>query len=152
VASPVYGFRSAGPRGQVRENGFREAPRGYPQRRVRCGVFGIPPEEPVTDPVQKALWYVESHAREPVTLDSIARSCKVSAFHFTRAFGATTGLSLFHRGHVARIRGTMAAISSQWLPRSGHNAFEGPTLERYRPEFNPTTGMGELEIWVPIQE
>ena len=46
------------------------------------------------DPVQKALWYVESHSREPVTLDSVARSCRVSAFHLTRAFGATTGLSL----------------------------------------------------------
>jgi AraC family transcriptional regulator len=276
------------------------------------------------DPVQKALWYVESHSREPVTLDSIARSCRVSAFHLTRAFGATTGLSLMryvrarrlteaarqlaegatdilavaldagygsheaftrafrdqfgltpeqvrsqahtdnlllvepitmnatpstelepprfenfrpilfaglveryncqspagiadqwqrfgphigripgqvgpiaygviynfdsegnfdymcavevggpsalpnglsnlhvpvrkyaifsHRGHIAGIRGTMSAIWSQWLPQSGHKALEGPTLERYGPEFNPMTGMGGLEIWVPIQE
>ncbi len=276
------------------------------------------------DPVQKALWYVESHSREPVTLESIARSCRVSAFHLTRAFGATTGLSLMryvrarrltdaarqlaagatdilavaldagygsheaftrafrdqfdltpeqvrsqahtdnlllvepimmsatpatelepprfenlrpilfaglterydcqspagipdqwqrfgpnigripgqvgpiaygviynfdsegnfdymcavevngpsalpkglstlqvpgrkyaifpHRGHIAGIRGTMSAIWSQWLPQSGHKAVEGPTLERYGPEFNPRTGMGGLEIWVPIQE
>ena len=46
----------------------------------------------------------------------------------------------------------MSAIWSQWLPESGHKAFEGPTLERYGPEFNPRTGMGGLEIWVPIQE
>jgi AraC family transcriptional regulator len=57
-----------------------------------------------------------------------------------------------HRGHIAGIRGTMSAIWSQWLPQSGHKALEGPTLERYGPEFNPMTGMGGLEIWVPIQE
>jgi AraC family transcriptional regulator len=57
-----------------------------------------------------------------------------------------------HRGHIAGIRGTMSAIWSQWLPQSGYKAFEGPTLERYGPEFNPMTGMGGLEIWVPIQE
>ena len=48
------------------------------------------------DPVQKALWYVESHSREPVTLEDIARACKVSSFHLTRAFAATMGLSLMH--------------------------------------------------------
>ena len=46
------------------------------------------------DPVQKALWYVESHSREPITLDEIANACKVSAFHLTRAFAAAMGLSL----------------------------------------------------------
>lgn len=276
------------------------------------------------DPVLKALWSVESHSREPVTLESIARSCRVSAFHLTRAFAAATGLSLmryvrarrlteaarrlaegaadilavaldagygsheaftrafrdqfdltpeqvraqahtdnlllvepiimsatpatelepprfenfrpilfaglvarydcqspagipdqwqvfgpdigripgqvgqiaygviynfdsdgsfdymsavevsgpsdlpkglttlhvparkyavfYHRGHIAGIRGTMSAIWGQWLPKSGHKAFEGPTLERYGPEFDPRTGIGGLEIWVPIQE
>src|SRR5258708_4228072 len=50
--------------------------------------------EEVMDPIQKALWFVESHSREPVTLEDIAKACKVSAFHLTRAFAATTGLSL----------------------------------------------------------
>ena len=60
------------------------------------------------DPVQKALWYVESHSREPVTLDSVARSCRVSAFHLTRAFGATTGLSLMRYVRARRL--TEAAL------------------------------------------
>jgi AraC family transcriptional regulator len=275
------------------------------------------------DPVQKALWYVESHSRESVTLDAVARGCKVSAFHLTRAFGASMGLSLMryvrarrlteaarqlargagdilavaldagygsheaftrafrdqfaltpeqvrsqghcenmilveaitmkttlvaeleeprfetfrpmrfaglverydcqspggipdqwqrfgphigripgqvdkmaygviynfdtdgnfdymcavevtsaselpqgvttlqvperqyivfaHRDHIAGIRGTMAAIWGKWLPESGRKALEGPTFERYGPEFNPATGMGGLEIWIPIE-
>jgi AraC family transcriptional regulator len=46
------------------------------------------------NPVQKALWFVESHSRDPITLEDIAKACNVSAFHLTRAFAATMGLSL----------------------------------------------------------
>src|SRR6516225_9632230 len=46
------------------------------------------------DPAQKALWYVEKHSREAISLDEIARACHVSTFHLTRAFAATMGLSL----------------------------------------------------------
>jgi AraC family transcriptional regulator len=46
------------------------------------------------NPVQKALWFVESHSRESIMLEDIARACNVSTFHLTRAFAATTGLSL----------------------------------------------------------
>jgi AraC family transcriptional regulator len=56
-----------------------------------------------------------------------------------------------HKGHVASIRATFAAIWSKWLPGSGYQAAEAPTFERYGPEFNPTTGMGGFEIWIPIQ-
>jgi len=37
------------------------------------------------DPVQKALWFVESHSGEQISLDDIAQACKVSPFHLTRA-------------------------------------------------------------------
>ncbi|MGD9722237.1 MAG: helix-turn-helix domain-containing protein [Pirellulales bacterium] len=46
------------------------------------------------DPVRKALWFVESHWRDPLSLDAIARQCKVSPYHLTRAFAATLGMSL----------------------------------------------------------
>jgi AraC family transcriptional regulator len=276
------------------------------------------------DPVQKALWFVESHSREPIALEDIAKACKVSAFHLTRAFAATVGLSLMryvrarrlseaarklsqgaddilrialdagygsheaftrafrdhflltpeqvraqgnlniphfveaiamdstlavdlapprfearksmlvaglvqrhdcqspggipdqwqrfapfipripgkvdktaygviynfdsdssfdymcavevatvddlpqgittmrvpaqtyavfaHRGHVAGVRATCSAIWSTWFPDSNREPSNGPTLERYGPEFNPQTGLGGLEIWIPIQE
>jgi AraC family transcriptional regulator len=275
------------------------------------------------NPVQKALWFVESHSREPIALDEIAAACKISAFHLTRSFAATMGLSLMryvrarrmseaarqlaqgaddilsvalgagygsheaftrafrdqfaltpeqvraqghvnnislveaiamnltttvdlapprfetlnamlvagivesyncespagipdqwqrfspyigtfprqlgkaaygvvynfdsdsnfdylcgvevsnasglptgitslqvpsqryavftHRGHVAGIRATMAAIWNNGIPESGCQAAAAPTLERYGPEFNPLTGMGGFEIWIPIK-
>ena len=56
-----------------------------------------------------------------------------------------------HGGYVASIRGTFQAIWSQWFPKSGEKPVNGPTLERYGEEFNPQTGMGGFEIWIPIQ-
>jgi AraC family transcriptional regulator len=275
------------------------------------------------NPVQKALWYVESHSRDPITLEEIARACHVSAFHLTRAFAVTMGLSLMRyvrarrlseaarqlaqgapdilalaldagygsheaftrafkdqfgytpeqvraqghpmniqlveaitldstlttellpprfettkpmllaglvaryscqdpagipdqwqrfsryigqipgkvdraaygacynfdsdsnfdymcgvevassaqlpgelttlvvpaqkyvvftdKGHISGIRSTLAAIWTTWFPTSGHEAVNAPTLERYGPEFNPSSGMGGYEIWIAIK-
>jgi AraC family transcriptional regulator len=57
-----------------------------------------------------------------------------------------------HKGHIAGIRDIIAAIWNKWLPESGCQVSKSATLERYGPEFNPMTGMGGFEIWVPIQE
>ena len=56
-----------------------------------------------------------------------------------------------HTEHVASIRATIAAIWGQWFPSSGYRASAAPTFERYGPEFNGTTGLGGLEIWVPVE-
>jgi AraC family transcriptional regulator len=56
-----------------------------------------------------------------------------------------------HRGHIAGIRATCTAIWSKWFPESGHQSANAPSFERYGPEFNPQTGLGGLEIWVPVQ-
>jgi AraC family transcriptional regulator len=55
------------------------------------------------NPVQKALWFVESHSREPIALEDIASGCKVSAYHLTRAFAASTGLSLMRYVRARRL-------------------------------------------------
>jgi AraC family transcriptional regulator len=57
-----------------------------------------------------------------------------------------------HPGHVAGIRSTMSAIWSKWFPQSGYKPVNAPALERYGPEFDPATGLGGFEIWVPIGE
>ena len=133
------------------------------------------------NPVQKALWFVESHSREPIALEDIARVCHVSPFHLTRAFSSTMGWSLRryvraqrlneaatqryheprgvgsevvvfdHRGHVAGVCATFQAMWSEWFPTSGHGAVDGPTFERYGREFNPLTGLGGFELWIPIK-
>jgi AraC family transcriptional regulator len=45
----------------------------------------------------------------------------------------------------------LAAIWSKWFPESRYESANAPTLERYGPEFNGTTGLGGFEIWIPIR-
>jgi AraC family transcriptional regulator len=61
-----------------------------------------------------------------------------------------------HSEHVSKLRNTCEAIWRQWLPNSGHE-FARPApgapdfFERYGPGFNPQTGMGDIEVWVPVK-
>jgi AraC family transcriptional regulator len=56
-----------------------------------------------------------------------------------------------HGRHVSEIRRTWNTIWNQWLPRSGHEAADAPDFERYGEDFDPRTGMGSIEIWIPLQ-
>ncbi|MGB2899786.1 MAG: GyrI-like domain-containing protein [Candidatus Acidiferrum sp.] len=60
-----------------------------------------------------------------------------------------------HRGHVSDLRETLDAID-KWLPGSGLEAAFGSAetpsfFERYSEEFDPRTGMGGMEVWIPIK-
>src|SRR5260370_39315049 len=46
------------------------------------------------NPAQNALWYIESHLADELTLDQIAGVGGISRFHMVRAFAAATGLSV----------------------------------------------------------
>src|SRR5579864_6060427 len=45
------------------------------------------------DPVNKALWFIESHFRQELTLDEVADAGGVSRFHMSRVFAVTMGCS-----------------------------------------------------------
>lgn len=60
-----------------------------------------------------------------------------------------------HRQHVSKIRDTIDAIS-RWLPGSGHEiapagADQVGFFERYGEGFDPHTGCGDIEVWVPVK-
>ncbi|MEQ8861669.1 MAG: AraC family transcriptional regulator [Pseudomonadales bacterium] len=55
-----------------------------------------------------------------------------------------------HAGHVAAVRETCEAIWADWLPASGRQVIEAPWFERYGDAFDPQTGEGGLEIWIPV--
>ena len=57
-----------------------------------------------------------------------------------------------HRDHVSSIRRTVNTIWNHWLPASGLKAADAPNFERYDENFDPLTGNGGLEIWVPVRE
>jgi AraC family transcriptional regulator len=56
-----------------------------------------------------------------------------------------------HREHISTIRRTWNTIWNSWLPESGHAPADAPNFERYSEQFNPVTGMGGVEIWLPLK-
>src|SRR5207245_1438328 len=46
------------------------------------------------NPVEKALWYVESHFGQEIALDDVASVSGVSPYHLSRAFGTALGHSI----------------------------------------------------------
>ena len=61
-----------------------------------------------------------------------------------------------HQGHVSTLGETCDAIGNQWFPQSGYKpaekAADAPNFfERYTEAFNPITGMGGIEVWIPIK-
>lgn len=56
-----------------------------------------------------------------------------------------------HDDHISSIRGTVSAIWNRWLPESDYQAADGPDFERYDESFDAETGLGGLEIWIPIK-
>jgi AraC family transcriptional regulator len=62
-----------------------------------------------------------------------------------------------HRDHVSKLRNTLDNIWHNWFPSSGHHPVQpaggAPAFfERYGERFNPQTGMGDIEVWMPIQQ
>ena len=55
------------------------------------------------NPAQKALWYIESHLANALTLDEIAAIGGVSRFHMVRSFAAATGLSVMRYVRARRL-------------------------------------------------
>ena len=56
-----------------------------------------------------------------------------------------------HAGHVSTLGATCAAAGA-WLATSGRAPQQGPMqmIERYGPEFDPHTGNGGCEVWLPL--
>src|SRR3984893_9421073 len=57
-----------------------------------------------------------------------------------------------HSEHISSIRRTVNTIWNHWLPASGMKAADAPNFERYDERFDPLTGDGGLEIWIPVRE
>jgi AraC family transcriptional regulator len=65
-----------------------------------------------------------------------------------------------HEGNVSKIRDTMYTIKKEWLPKwmvpgrsdaSKEGSDQPDFFERYGKEFDPKTGTGKVEIWVPLK-
>ena len=58
-----------------------------------------------------------------------------------------------HDGHVSTLGATCAA-AGDWLAQSGRRPARGgmQMIERYGPEFDPRTGLGGCEVWIPVSD
>jgi AraC family transcriptional regulator len=71
--------------------------------------------------------------------------------HYTRLRLARRPYAVVrHTGHIGSIPLTWRAFLETWLPASGLMAADAPDFERYDADFDPRTGMGGVEIWVPL--
>lgn len=55
-----------------------------------------------------------------------------------------------HPGHISEIQAVFEAIYGEWLPASGKETADAPSFEKYGKSFDPVTGRGGFEIWLPI--
>jgi len=61
-----------------------------------------------------------------------------------------------HREHVSKLGDTLDVIWNEWLPESGLEVAPAQKgmpdfFERYGEDFDPRTGYGDVEVWVPIK-
>src|SRR5580698_11287035 len=64
------------------------------------------------NPAQKALWYIESHLADSLTLDEISSVAGVSRFHMVRAFAAATGFSVMRYVRARRLSEAARALAA----------------------------------------
>lgn len=57
-----------------------------------------------------------------------------------------------HSGHISTLHQTFYSIWNGWLPTSGFKAVDAPEFERYSEDYDPVTGTGVLEIWLPVEK
>lgn len=60
-------------------------------------------------PIDRALWYIESHYREPIALDDLADVAGVSRYHLSRSFCYAVGLPASRYLRLRRL--SLAAIA-----------------------------------------
>jgi len=55
-----------------------------------------------------------------------------------------------HTDHISDIHQTWMAIWNKALPDSDYEVTSDPTFEYYGTDFDPQTGMGGVDLWIPV--
>lgn len=58
---------------------------------------------------------------------------------------------LTHEGHLSLLPQTIDRIWTQWVPDSSLKTADAPCFERYTEKYDPKSGLGVVEIWVPLE-
>ena len=63
-------------------------------------------------PVEKALWFIESHFARDITLDEISDAACVSRYHMSRVFAVSTGISIMRYLRARRLSVAATALAN----------------------------------------
>lgn len=55
-----------------------------------------------------------------------------------------------HKGHISKITHTVNYIWGTWLPKSSYKQAMSPDFELYDARFDPESGTGEVDIYLPV--
>ena len=55
-----------------------------------------------------------------------------------------------HAGHITEIQSVWRTIWSEWVPQKVKMPADAPFFERYPEAFDPQTGDGGFDIWLPL--
>src|SRR6266436_7539754 len=64
------------------------------------------------NPVAKALWFIESHFTQELTLDDVVNAGGVSRYHMSRVFGIATGCSVMRYVRGRRLTAAARTLAS----------------------------------------
>ena len=110
----------------------------------------------IRDKLDPAPWAVTGVPDEDGTFDyacalRVAPTSELPDGLSRMSVGAHRYAVFTHAGHVSLIRGTYEEIWNSALAASGWTLADRPVLESHRTGFDPRTGEGGLEIWVPVE-
>ena len=97
-------------------------------------------------PVARALWFFEY-----LCGFAIADGRDLAPDFRAVRIPARRHLVFRHEGHVSAIGATWNAVMNVWLPASAYRMAHAPSFERCPPSFDPHTGMGGIDICVPVE-
>lgn len=95
--------------------------------------------------------------------DSIKYFCGVEASENAKALMGFIRVSIpahrfakfSHHDHVSKLHETEMAIMDNWMTEHQNEVARDSKLplmvEYYGPKFNPQTGTGDMEVWIPIK-
>ena len=107
-------------------------------------------EPPTSSTTYGVIYNGGEESFDYLTAVEITNKTVVPADMHTLTIPAQNYLCFFHPGHVSSLRETCDAIWSQWIPAADDVIGPGPWFEQYDERFDPLTGSGGIEIWIPI--
>lgn len=99
-----------------------------------------------------SLSYTEERGCEYMAANAVSDLSDVPKDFQTATIPPATCAVFRQPGHITLMRPTIHAIWSKWLPASGYVAAEAPLIEFYPSTFDPVTGHGGFEVWLPVRK